>query len=538
MTRYTRVATATLLLAGLATPVLVSPAEAQSERSRLALKTRPESTDFEETSRYEDVMAFVETVVAASPDLHMATLGYTAEGRRLPVVVIGDVEDASPEAVLATGKLRMFVQANIHAGEVCGKEAMLMLLRSLANGEHAEWLEEMVLLIAPIYNADGNERIRLTNRRYQHGPIAGMGQRANAQGLDLNRDNVKLESPEAYSLVSFWRRYDPHIIMDLHTTNGTRHAYHITYAPPLHPNTDPGIVDLLRSDLLPEVTRAVKAKYDWDYYYYGNLPWRGMDVERGWYSFGHQPRYLTNYVGLRNRIGLLSEAYSYATFEDRIKASLRFVEEVANYAYGNASAIRRTIEGADAASIVGREVALTARFRRSSDSVEILMGDVIEERNPYSGEPMLRRLDVRRPETMPEFGTFRATETVRAPAAYLIPGELEGILRKLDDHGIRWERLEESREVRVERFAIDSTRTAGREYQGHHQRTLFGDYAETEVTLPAGTAVVSLDQPLGRLAALLLEPRSDDGLLHWNFLDEEIRDSDFYPVLRAFRWVD
>jgi hypothetical protein len=538
MTRYTRVTTATLLLAGLATPVLVSPVEAQSERSRLALKTRPEATDFEETSRYEDVMVFVETVVAASPDLHMATLGYTTEGRRLPVVVVGDVEDASPEAVLATGKLRMFVQANIHAGEVCGKEAMQVLLRALANGEHAAWLDSLVLLIAPIYNADGNERIGLTNRRYQHGPLAGMGQRANGQGLDLNRDNVKLESPEAHSLVSFWQRYDPHIIMDLHTTNGTRHAYHITYAPPLHPNTDPGIVDLLRNDLLPEVTRSVKAKYDWDYYYYGNLPWRGMDVERGWYSFGHQPRYLTNYVGLRNRIGLLSEAYSYATFEDRIAATLRFVEEVGNYAHRNASAIRRTIEEADEISIVGEDVALRATFQRSNESVEILMGEVIEERNPYSGEPMLRRLDVRRSEAMPEFGTFQATETVRAPAAYLIPGALEGVLRKLDDHGIRWERLEESRDFLVERFAIDSTRVAEREYQGHHQRTLFGAYGQAEVTLPAGTAVVPLDQPLGRLAVLLLEPRSDDGLLHWNFLDEGIEDSEFHPVLRAFRWAD
>jgi len=538
MTRLKRVTIAILLVTGFAASASVNPAGAQGGQDRVTILTRPESSDFEETSRYEDVMAFVETVVVSSPNMHLTTLGYSMEGRKLPVVVVGDVEDATAEAVLASGKLRMFVQANIHAGEVCGKEAMLMLLRSLANGEHAAWLDSLVLLIAPIYNADGNERIGLTNRRYQHGPIAGMGQRANGQGLDLNRDNVKLESPEAHSLVSFWRRYDPHIIMDLHTTNGTRHAYHITYAPPLHPNTDPGIVDLLRNDLLPEVTRSVKAKYDWDYYYYGNLPWRGMDVERGWYSFGHQPRYLTNYVGLRNRIGLLSEAYSYATFEDRIAATLRFVEEVANYAHRNASAIRRTIEEADEISIVGEDVALRATFQRSSESVEILMGEVIEERNPYSGEPMLRRLDVRRSETMPEFGTFQATETVRAPAAYLIPGGLEGVLRKLDDHGIRWERLEEPRDFRVERFATDSTRVAEREYQGHHRRTLFGAYEQAEVTLPAGTAVVPLDQPLGRLAALLLEPRSDDGLLHWNFLDEGIEDSEFYPILRAFRWAD
>lgn len=538
MTRSKRISIAIFLLGGFAASISVSPAGAQSERGRVTVLTRPESTDFEETSRYEDVMAFVETVVAATPNMHLTTLGYSMEGRRLPVVVVGDVEDATAEAVLASGKLRMFVQANIHAGEVCGKEAMLALLRSLANGEHAEWFDSLVLLIAPIYNADGNERISLTNRRYQHGPVAGMGQRPNAQGLDLNRDNMKLESPEAHSLVAFWNRYDPHIIMDLHTTNGTRHAYHITYAPPLHPNTDPGIVELLREGLLPEVTGSIKEKYDWDYYYYGNLPWPGMDVERGWYSFGHQPRYLTNYVGVRNRIGLLSEAYSYATFEDRITATLRFVEEVASYAHRNAKAIRETLEKADASDLAGAKVALRASFQKSTEPVEVLMGEVVEELNPYSGQPMLRRLDVRRSETMPEFGTFEATETVQAPAAYLVPGELESVLGKLDEHGVVWELLEEPRSLVVERFVIDSTRAAQREYQGHQQRTVFGGYAKIQVTVPAGTAVVSVHQPLGLLAVLLLEPRSDDGLVNWNFFDEEIEESGEYPVLRALEWVD
>ena len=506
---------------------------AQSVEGAVNLLTRPERSDFRETSSYSDVMSFVEEVVARSPKLHLATLGYSMEGRALPVVVVSDLEATSPEAALASGKVRVFIQANIHAGEVCGKEATLMLLRSLANGEHGEWLDSLVLYIAPIYNADGNERVRLTNRRLQHGPIAGMGQRANAQGLDLNRDNMKLETPEAHSLVSFWKRYDPHIVMDLHTTNGTRHAYRVTYAPPLHPVTDAGITELLRERMLPEVTRELKAKYDWDYYYYGNLPWPGMDAERGWYTFGHEPRYLTNYVGLRNRIGILSEAYSYSTFEERIVATLRFVEEIADFSYRNATAIETAIERADAANIVGNELALRATFERAQTPVGILMGEVAEERNPFSGEPMLRRLDVRRPELMPEFGTFRATESERVPVAYLVPGELGDVLDLLDDHGIEWRRLEESRTMEVERFVIDSTAVAEREYQGHRQRTVFGFYERVQVTVPAGTAFVPADQPLGRLAYLLLEPRSDDGLANWNFLDDAIEGTPYYPILRT-----
>ncbi|MGD2153036.1 MAG: M14 family metallopeptidase [Gemmatimonadales bacterium] len=518
------------LLAGVCATALV--AASASGQSPVTLPTRPERTEYRETSSYADVMKYVEHVVDSRPWMHLTTMGYSMEGRALPVVVVGDLSDASAETVRATGKLRVYVQANIHAGEVCGKEAMLLLLRDLANGEHSAWLDSLVLLIAPNYNADGNERVNLMNRRGQHGPIGGMGQRYNAQGLDLNRDNTKLESPEARSLVSFWNRYDPHIVMDLHTTDGTRHAYRLTYAPPLHPNTDPGIVEFARGRMLPEVTRALKEKYDWDYYYYGNLPWRGMDAERGWYTFGHEPRYLTNYVGLRNRIGILGEAYSYSTFEERIMATLRFVEEVVEDAYRHASLIADVIERADGAEIVGEELALRAAIERSPEPVEILMGDVVQERNPYSGQLMLRRLDVRRPEMMPEFGTFRPTETERVPAAYLVPSDQVRALNVLSDHGISWRTLERDELRAVQRFVIDSMQVARREYQGHTQRTLFGRYEDVELTVAAGTAVVPVDQPLGRLIFSLLEPRSDDGLANWNYFDDALEGAEYYPVMR------
>src|SRR6185436_9992299 len=165
------------------------------------LRTRPERTGYRETSSYADVMEFVRRVSATAPRLlHPSTFGYTMEGRALPLVVVGRVRDASPAAVRASGKVRVFIQANIHAGEVEGKEATQMLLRALARGDHAAWFDSLVLLIAPIYNADGNERVKLTNRGPQNGPVGGTGQRANAQGLDLNRDHMKLESPEARSL--------------------------------------------------------------------------------------------------------------------------------------------------------------------------------------------------------------------------------------------------------------------------------------------------------------------------------------------------
>ena len=132
-----------------------------------------------------------------------------------------------PRRCNASGKLRIYLQGNIHAGEVCGKEALLMLLREIANGEHDAWFDEVVLLIVPIYNADGNERVALGNRPGQNGPYGGMGQRPNAQGLDLNRDHMKLDSPEARSLLSMMRAYDPHVSLST-CTPPTARATRIT----------------------------------------------------------------------------------------------------------------------------------------------------------------------------------------------------------------------------------------------------------------------------------------------------------------------
>ena len=279
------------------------------------------------TSTYDQVRGVLDTL-AASSALHVATFGQTGEGRELPLAVWG-APSARVEDVLALGKTRVLVFANIHGGEVAGKDAALELLRDLAAGAHAAWADSLVLLVVPVYNADGNERMGYDHRPMQLGPIEGMGVRGNAQGLDLNRDFTKLASPEARALVGLIRDADPHLVLDLHTTNGTHMGYHLTYAPPLSPNTPAAIDRDLRDRWLPAMSAAILASDDMATYHYGNVPGafgEEASAPRGWYSFSPQPRFSTNYVGLRGRYGLLSEAYSYAPYAERVRVSKRFVE--------------------------------------------------------------------------------------------------------------------------------------------------------------------------------------------------------------------
>ena len=493
--------------------------------------TRAERTDYRETSTHADVVDFLERAAAADPSVHYTTYGYTTEGRALPLAVVGDVDDASAAAVRAAGKTVVYLQGNIHAGEVCGKEALQMLLRDLVGGRHGGWRESMVLLVAPIYNADGNERVTLTNRGRQYGPFGGMGQRPNAQGFDLNRDHMKLESPEARSVARLFNEYDPHVAVDLHTTNGTRHAYHLTYSPPLHPNTPAAIDAFLRDGLLPHVTDEVRAKHGWEYYYYGNAFARGGG-EPAWYTFDHRPRFNNNYIGLRNRIAILSEAYSYATFEARVLATLYFVEEILDYVHEHGDEVRRIVAEADAAGVVGDSLALRATPERSEAQVDILMGGTVEETHPLTGRPLLLRADTQYVETMYEYGTFAPTLRGRVPQAYLVPAGLGEILTLLAAHGVALEPAGAT-PVDVEVFRIDSVRTAARPFQGRNEQTLFGRYEAGRVTPAEGDMWARADQPLGRLLFSLLEPRSDDGFANWGFLADRFEVGGVYPVVRV-----
>lgn len=531
---------------------------AQLKPSPLAgLKTTAEASDFKSTSSYDDVVKFMKAVDEASPNVFYTTYGTTFEGRAMPAAVVGTgLKDATPASVKATGKLRVHIQANIHAGEVEGKASSQLLLREFATGQHADWLRSMVFVVTPIFNADGNEKMSLTNRGRQNGPINGMGTRYQGQNLNINRDFMKLETPEARAFVKLWNDYDPHVGFDLHTSNGSYHAYHLTYSPPLNPNTSGAIMTLMKDEWFPFVTKNIKARHGWDTFYYGNVPGPGRGGRGGgpgtppapaakppepagprtWASFEHVPRFHNSYVGMRNRFALLSEAYSYLTFEDRIKATQYFVEEALNFAHQNADRIKKACAAADQEALIGRQLATRGRLKRGG-MVEILMGEVEDEKNPNNGAVMNRRKDVSRPEQMIDMLWFEPAATELAATEYYVPADATSSLELLRAHGVQMRTL--TQPVRgVEQFVItgNTTRpvqTGSIDFGQHALRTLEGSWqAAPEMTVPAGAFAISLKQPLARLAFYLLEPASDDGLATWNVLDDRLKDAKTYPILR------
>jgi hypothetical protein len=164
--------------------------------------------------------------------------------------------------------------------------------------------------------------------------------------------------------------------------------------------------------------------------------------------------------------------------------------------------------------------------------VEILMGEVEEDVNPYSGRIMHKRLDVRKPERMWEEASFESTESERVPTAYFVPAEEKVAVERLRAHGLTLERVTQATTVPIEEFQIASTEVAAQAFENHQERTVTGTWTAGTRAIPAGAWRVPMNQPLARLAFYLLEPRSNDGLATWNVFDEAIKRSQI-PVLRT-----
>ncbi len=473
-------------------------------------KTTAETSNYLSTSRYAEVMAFVGAIQRLDPDIRVETFATTTEGRALPLVVVGPY---TPASARASGKPVVFVMANIHAGEVEGKEAAQMLLRDLVS-THRKLRDDVIVLIAPIYNADGNERISPEHRADQIGPLNGVGVRENAQGLDLNRDYMKLESPEARGLIAnVLNRWDPLLTVDLHTTNGSYHGYQLTYSPTLSPNADDDIIDFARGTLLQHIREAMKERHGKETYHYGNFV-EQLQPEKGWYTFDNRPRFGNNYVGLRNRFTILSEAYSYIDFRARVEVNYEFVHEILAAVEKYGSKMMRIAAKADERIADGKLRKQGVRFEIAKwKDVEILW-----EKSVLGEAGQTVRTGEIVPMKMTDYGVFAATEKEEVPYAYVIDAVERGAVDVLRTHGITVETLDAETALKVEQFAIKEDTLAEAEFEKHHERTLTGKWKTREVTFPAGTFLVRMNQPLARLAFYLLEPRSDDGLVNWNVL--------------------
>lgn len=507
--------------------MLVANSSLLAEEIPDALLTVAERSKFQATSKHAEVIELCQQLAKASPRIKLIPdAGTSGEGRKQPLLILSDPPVNTPEEARNSGKVIVMAFANIHAGEVDGKEGVLMLARELGLAESHPLFKDVVFLVYPNLNADGNERFDLKNRPGQDGPVLGMGIRANANGLDLNRDFVKLDSPEVRCLVKLFDQWNPHIIIDLHTTNGSYHRHVITYDVNKHPASDAALLQLANEKMVPELNERLD-KRGWKGFYYGNFN-RDRTV---WETYGFEPRFSIQYVALRQRIGILSESYSYASYKDRVIASKDFVHSILEYAANHKNEIRKTLEEAATRQVSSEQtVALRTKVVAKPQRYTVL-GFAEKEENG-------RRVRTKDPKeyAVTYLGWAEPTLTVKRPAGYLVPARYTAALDNLRRHGIQLEEVGQEKEYAVEIYTIKSIKQSQAAFQKHKLMQVDADSkAETRTVKPGEYVFVKCAQPLGNFASFLLEPRADDGLTAWNYFDEGLKEGTEFPVLRVVK---
>lgn len=509
------------------------------------LLTVAERSNFRATARHTEVVGLLDAISAAYPSAKRASLGTSVEGRDIPLLILADppVSDgvSARKTAREQGKVIVFAIGNIHAGEVDGKEALPMLAREIVGTPNHRLLRDLIIVFAPIYNADGNEQVDRNNRPDQNGPEEGMGRRENAKGLDLNRDFIKVEATETAGLVRFLNEWDPHLFIDTHTTNGSYHRYALTYEGVKAPATDKALLEWSRDSFLPAIDLAFEMTTGKHAFWYGNFEGAFGDAPRGhtrWESYPAEGRYGTTYIGLRNRLSILTEAYSYSTYKDRVLATRDFVRCALEVTAANKDTIVRLTREADqrakARDPVGGLVAITSKAAACDESVGVFgYEEVIENgRSRSTGVPKDHACEL--------WNRFVPEKTVARPWAYVlreVPGA-ESITGKLTQHGIEVERIPRSIEARVESYRIIGAKSGSRVFQDHVIVRVSTETATKKVGIEKDDFIIPVGQRLGTLAVYLLEPECEDGLATWNYFDRWLTIGEELPLYRVMEPID
>ncbi|HJN94636.1 MAG: hypothetical protein CMQ15_12530 [Gammaproteobacteria bacterium] len=512
-----------------------------------AMMTVAERSNYERTSTVQEVVDVVEALRRDTTLMHRETLLITDEGREVPLLVLADPPIHSPQQAEASGKPVIYIQGNIHGGEVEGKEASLIAMRDILYGDKLHLLENQILIFVPIYNADGNDDMSANSRPNQELSPVMTGVRT-AHGYDLNRDGMVVEARETRALYEqVIRRWDPDLLVDLHTTNGTWHGYSLTYAPSYHTAGDAATSNYTSEVMLPAIQAVVKAKFDLDFGWYGGFDYRDWPPTE-LRTYHHAPRYITNNLGLRNRMAILSETFSHDRFYKRVHAANVFVEEILEYTNVNGYEIRRINRAADArvSSSMGTrdsndENGVQFQMIARQEPLDLLSYNYIPFIADDGSTDFVRSAEIVTIEGVQNFNDFAPSLTARVPSAYIFSSAFTGLAAKLLEHGIWVETLEADSSFRGEVFDIQQIDKQNFVQNGHRNSSLRGKFQSVTRTYSRGDYIVSMNHRLANLIFYLLEPQSDDGLVYWNLFDDylqaELQNNEIaeYPVFKVLR---
>ncbi len=429
----------------------------------------------------------------------------------------------------------LLVQAGIHSGEIDGKDAGLMLLRDITQGDKKDLLAKVDLLFIPVLSVDAHERRSQFNRMNQRGPLE-QGWRNTSTNLNLNRDYAKLDAPELRAVLGVINQYKPDLYIDVHVTDGEDYQYDITYgftepASSQSPNGASWLAGVYR----PTVDAALSAA--------GHIPGPlvfgadPLDFKKGINNWTATPRFSNGYGDVRHLPTVLVENHSLKPFRQRVLGTYVLLEHSLRLLSEQGKALQLAKQADEAARsatqvLSYQQAAKPAPMQFKGIGYELVQSPI--SKAPYvrwNGKPVLYK-------DLPVFQFSEPAVSVEVPKAYWLPVQYQDVINRLQLHGIEMTVAKQPVQLQLQQLSASEPQFSSKPVEGRMTVSAQFSRAFREMTLPAGSVRVSTDQPLGALAVALLEPQAPDSFFSWGFFNGMFERTEYFEAYALLPWIE
>ncbi|GAB4187584.1 MAG: M14 family metallopeptidase [Wenzhouxiangellaceae bacterium] len=492
-------------------------------------RTPAEASGLTDSPDYATTMDWLQRLAAASNQVNLQTIGDSAQGRAIRMAVVDRDGLSDATAIQESGRAIVLIHGGIHAGEIDGKDAGLMLLRDLTvKASLSSLLDQVSILFIPILNVDGHERRSPFNRINQRGPRQ-MGWRTNARNLNLNRDYAKLETEEVRALTATINIWQPDLYIDVHVTDGADYQYDITYGWNGPHGWSPSIANWLDDSLRPAVNRALREQ--------GHVPGplifavNGRDMDAGMVSWTATPRYSNGWGDARHMATILVENHSLKPYRQRVLGTYVMLRSALQVAGAERESLRQaTLQDRFAAR---DQVPLGFAAGDQNGSIRFQGIRSRSELSAISGGLVTRWLGENDEREIPLVVMDKATVSVKRPRFYYLPAAWYPLANRLRDQGILVDELSGEATLEVQRYRLPEARldADNTPFEGRARYQSGEPQSETvSIHFQAGDFRIDTRQSLGTLAVLLLEPQSPDSLFQWGYLSSILQATEYFEA--------
>ena len=493
-----------------------------------------EKSGYLETPRYAETMEYFRKLADYSDVAEMIKFGVSPQGRDLNCLVVSNDKAFKPEDAKATGKPIILIINGIHSGEIEGKDASMILLREiLVTKEKEKMLDNVILLVIPVFSVDGHERFGKYNRINQNGPEE-MGWRTTAQNLNLNRDWMKADAPEMQAMLKLFSSWLPDFVIDNHTTDGADYLYVMTFGIEYFKNSHSETELMLRNKFAPFLYEKMNQTGFLSHGYVWLKDWvKGLDS--GITEGPGAPRFSTGYAAIQNRPALLVETHMLKPYKERVFSTKVAMEAVIEFCSDNKVEIIELNGKADRNSIINlleKKEKLPVGFKVSGKSVKTPFKGVkyYKEKSEISGAEKIVYTEEKENLVLDLFNDVQIVKEVSVPNLYIIPSEWSLIVERMRLHGVKVDTLKEDKIFDVKRYRFSDIKFEEKPFEGRNRVSFtINEYYEKR-KIPAGSYIVSTDQRTIKVIVNLLEPEAEDSFIKWGFFNAIFEQKEYFEA--------